>query len=98
MNAKLSTLDPTNTLMIHDWLIDLRAAAGTEFKACFVPESELESFFRLSEGYPTTEYSKAEISDAMSDWQTTDLAPLSKCCTDGSSTTSSGVKIRSSRD
>ena len=78
LNAKLSKLDPTNTLVIHDWLIDLRAAAGTEFKVCFVPRADFESFYRLEENMPISEYSKADIAEAMSDWTQSVVEPLSK--------------------
>ena len=36
LNAKIDTLDPTATLTINDWLINLRAAAGSEFKVLFM--------------------------------------------------------------
>ena len=41
LNAKLDMLDPTATLAINDWLINLRAAAGSEFKLCFMTRPQL---------------------------------------------------------
>ena len=42
LNAKIAMLDPSATLSITDWLINLRAAAGLEFRMCFLTAAELE--------------------------------------------------------
>ena len=49
-------LDPTATLAINDWLINLRAAAGTEFKLLFMTRPQLVENFRIEEGKPYTTY------------------------------------------
>ena len=49
-------LDPTATLAINDWLINLRAAAGTEFKLLFMTRPQLVEKFRVDKGKPYTAY------------------------------------------
>ena len=56
LNAKLDMLDPTATLAINDWLINLRAAAGSEFKLCFMTRPQLVEKFRVDKGKPYTTY------------------------------------------
>ena len=48
LNAKIAMLDLSATLSINDWLINLRAAAGSEFRMCFLTAAELEQAFRNS--------------------------------------------------
>ena len=49
-------LDPSATLSINDWLINLRAAAGSEFRMCFLTAADLEQTFRNTSGMTRLRY------------------------------------------
>ena len=82
-------LDPTATLAINDWLINLRAAAGTEFKLLFMTRPQLVEKFRVDKGKPYTAYPDFDsIAGGFSAWcRRTPWASFRKGATDGSSTT-----------
>ena len=54
LNAKLTSLDPTATRAIPDWLINLKAAAGEDFELAFMSDDQLDNEFRHSTGNDTT--------------------------------------------
>ena len=99
LQSKLDKLDPTERLAIPDWLINFRAAAGSEFA---------EFFSTVKLGYPTTvdeycdrngynkaDYKHDDLDKALNDYQHT-VSLLDACrCATGCSTTSFGRRTRS---
>ena len=84
-------LDPTATLAINDWLINLRAAAGSEFKLLFMTRPQLVEKFRIDKGKPYSAYPDFDsiAGGGFSAWRAarTPWVSFRKCSTDGSSTT-----------
>ena len=78
LNAKLTLLDPTATLLIDDWLINLRAAAGAEFKLVFASDDELDDFYRrLSGQTDKTLFPPGSLTGQFNAWYTQHVAALS---------------------